>query len=147
MSDSSSSVTMPADTANLPPTNPLNTLRDGVNPQVFSAMEAIFSCFDQLFALLENSVMSAQTIQNTIWDGFTNAHFNVTVQMPTNPPSQTQQPPRSVLSAPRMTLQPPVRSQSTTGLMSLSNHSETRQLPGTWQRRRRIRTKHHLGAT
>src|ERR1700735_1531033 len=102
---------MNAGATGAPPTNPYATLQAGVPPQTYEAMEAIFNSFDQRFALLESATLSAQVIQDAIQAGFTNANFNVAVQAPI-PQQHTQQSSRSVLSAPRMTLQPFHRKQT-----------------------------------
>ena len=95
---------MNAGATGAPLANPYDTLQAGVTPQTFQAMEAIFGSFNQRVAFLENTTLSAQAIQDAIQAGFANANFNVTLQSPA--PPHTSQVSRSVLSAPRMTLQP-----------------------------------------
>ena len=96
---------MNAGATGAPLANPYDTLQAGVTPQTFQAMEAIFGSFNQRVAFLENTTLSAQAIQDAIQAGFANANFNITLQSPA-PPPHTSQVSRSVLSAPRMTLQP-----------------------------------------
>ncbi|KAN0139598.1 hypothetical protein V8E53_002627 [Lactarius tabidus] len=86
--------------------NPFETLQAGLAPDVYQAMEAVLTSFDQCFQALEHTVVSSQSIQSAIQNGFASTNFRIHV--PTTaalaPSAPSIQPPH--LSAPRMTLQP-----------------------------------------
>jgi hypothetical protein len=86
--------------------NPFETLQAGLAPDVYQAMEAVLTSFDQRFQALEHTVVSSQSIQSAIQNSFASTNFRINVPTAAAPaPSASSiQPPR--LSAPRMTLQP-----------------------------------------
>jgi hypothetical protein len=85
--------------------NPFETLQVGLAPDVYQAMEAVFTSFDQCSQAMEHTIVSSQSIQSAIQNGFASANFRINVPTaavpaPSAPPVQ---PPH--LSTPRMTLQ------------------------------------------
>ena len=85
--------------------NPFETLQSGLALNVYQAMEAILTSFDQCFQALEHTIVSSQSIQNAIQSGFANTNFHITAPaasatVPLAPPA-----PQLCLSAPCMTLQ------------------------------------------
>jgi hypothetical protein len=86
--------------------NPFETLQAGLAPDVYQAMEAVLTSFDQHFQALEHTVVSSQSIQSAIQNGFASTNFciNVPTAAAPAPLALSIQPPH--LSAPCMTLQP-----------------------------------------
>ena len=84
--------------------NPFETLQAGLPSDVYQAMEAIFTSFDQCFQALEHTLVSSQSIQNAIQSGFASTNFCITT--PAAPVTVPSAPSVQRLSAPHMTLQP-----------------------------------------
>lgn len=85
--------------------NPFETLQAGLAPDVYQAMEAIFTSFDQHFQAMEHTLVSLQSIQSAIQNGFASANFRInvpTTTVPVAPLAPSAPPP--CLSVPHMTL-------------------------------------------
>jgi hypothetical protein len=86
--------------------NPFETLQAGLAPDVYQAMEVVLTSFNQCFQALEHTIVSSQSIQSAIQNGFASVNFYINVPMAAAPaPSALSVQPLH-LSAPHMMLQP-----------------------------------------